>query len=281
MKYLHILSLHVLSLHSLFASLLFSMIPLFVSSKKVKVYILAGQSNMVGMGSLKHLDSLTQHPGEYRKALVNKDGEYKTSENVIVKNGKQVGKLTVGNFAPKGNFGPELMFGFTLDAQTTEPIFIIKTAWGGKSLAVDFRPPSSGIGHYESVPPAAYGQFYRAMIEDLLNTLSNIGEYVPGATGYDLKGFVWFQGWNDLVHAPMVAEYAENLGNLIRDVRSDLNDPDLPFGTAFLATLNRYPLTIHHSSNWRSRPTWNRPARKRSQTSDCHAKGAKRCYTVA
>lgn len=221
-------SLQFVSLHILCVSLFFSILPA-ASGKTVKVFILAGQSNMVGMGSLEHLGRLTQDPGEFRTALYNDHGEYKTSENVIVKYGDQVGKLTVGKFAPKGNFGPELMFGFTVGEKTTEPILIIKTAWGGKTLAVDFRPPSAGIGHYEHVSPIEYGHYYRAMIEEVLNTLNNIQDHVPDATDYDLEGFVWFQGWNDLTHGPMVEEYGENLEHLIRDVRLDLNAPDLPF----------------------------------------------------
>ena len=41
----------------------------------------------------------------------------------------------------KPSFGPEVGFGFTLGNADKNPIFLIKIAWGGKSLSTDFRPP--------------------------------------------------------------------------------------------------------------------------------------------
>ena len=56
------------------------------------------------------------------------------------------GKLTVGYGAggrePK--IGPELTFGITMQQHVGEPILLIKTSWGGKSLNTDFRSPSAG-----------------------------------------------------------------------------------------------------------------------------------------
>ena len=43
-----------------------------------------------------------------------------------------------------GKIGPEFTFGLTMDRALDEPVLIIKTAWGGKSLYYDFRPPSAG-----------------------------------------------------------------------------------------------------------------------------------------
>jgi Carbohydrate esterase, sialic acid-specific acetylesterase len=245
-------------------------------SDKVQVYILAGQSNMVGMGAIDHLDLLVQQQqlthqqqqnssstisNEYRTALwCDEEEKYRTSDDVYVKYSlfNASGKLTVARdsgFAAQGNFGPELMFGFTIGGGGGEchatrwtnaddpddaydrrggggPVLLIKTAWGGKSLAVDFRPPSSGKGTYNKVKPIDYGTFYRQMITEVLDTLNNIGTYVPGGVvEYDLAGFVWFQGWNDMLKYPMVNEYGGNLVNFIHDVRSDLDAPHLPFGT--------------------------------------------------
>lgn len=211
-------------------------LPNTVADGTVKVFILAGQSNMVGKGSIDHLDLLVQNASEYRTALF-EGGSYKTSENVFIKYEllNAHGKLTVSRdsgYATAGDFGPELMFGFTVgSALREETILLIKTAWGGKTLAIDFRSPSSGEGLYDKIKPIEYGWFYREMIEDVLYTLENIKDYVPGAEGYELSGFVWFQGWNDMLNYPMVYEYANNLVNFIRDVRLDLGVPDLPFGT--------------------------------------------------
>ncbi len=42
-------------------------------------------------------------------------------------------------------------------------------------------------------------------------------------------GFGWHHGWNDRVNTSHTDEYEVNLAHLIRDVRTDLNLPNLPF----------------------------------------------------
>jgi alpha-galactosidase len=78
-----------------------------------------------------------------------------------------------------------------------------------------------------------YGWEYRQMITDILDTLNNdLPSIVPNydeEEGYELAGFVWFQGWNDLIDWQKVNEYEFNLANLIRDVRVDLSAPTMPF----------------------------------------------------
>ena len=73
------------------------------------------------------------------------------------------------------------------------------------------------------------------MINAIHDTLGNLSSYsVPGFSseaGYTLEGFVWFQGWNDMLDMRKVQEYGSNLVHFIRDVRLDLDAPNLPFGT--------------------------------------------------
>jgi len=209
--------------------------------KPLKVFLLAGQSNMGGRGSMDHLGLLVQDNvrSEFREALWN-GTSYKEAKNIFITCNKgRHGKLAPGrNCSGPAHFGPELMFGWTMgDAFPDEKILLIKTAWGGRSLAVDFRPPSSGIGDYngELKPssPDAYGYFCHQMIASILDSLDNIGTVVPGyndEAGYTVEGFVWFQGWNDVVNVKASREYAFNLRNLINDVRLYLNLPNLPFG---------------------------------------------------
>ena len=124
------------------------------------------------------------------------------------------------------------MIGQVLSTTDNGPVLLLKTAWGGKTLTVDFRPPSAGEGNYDNVKPIEYGQYYRLMIEQVQETLSNITKYVPNSDGtYELSGFVWFQGWNDMLDMVKVREYSDCLGHFIRDVRLDLEVPQLPFGT--------------------------------------------------
>jgi hypothetical protein len=58
--------------------------------------------------------------------------------------GLATGPLSTGYGARPTAFGPEYAFGIMLEKNLDQPILIIKTAWGGKSLHFDFRPPSAG-----------------------------------------------------------------------------------------------------------------------------------------
>ncbi|MDB4539913.1 T9SS type A sorting domain-containing protein, partial [Saprospiraceae bacterium] len=131
-------------------------------------------------------------------------------------------KLKVGYGGFEGQIGPELGFGHLLGEHFQDQVLIIKTCWGGKGLAVDFRPPSSG---------GIVGPYYNQMISDITETINNINIEFPQYNGgqIDIAGFCWFQGWNDGEQNSYLNEYEENLKNLISDVRADLNVPDLPF----------------------------------------------------
>ena len=95
-----------------------------------------------------------------------------------------------------------------------EPVLLIKTAWGGKSLQVDFRPPSSA---------GPTGPYYTQMIAEVREALADL-EGRP----YRIAGFVWMQGWNDMVSKSATEEYTENLVNLASDVRAEFKLPQLP-----------------------------------------------------
>lgn len=127
--------------------------------------------------------------------------------------------------------GPELGFGWTVgDALNCgkgddDKILLLKIAWGGKSLVVDFCPPSSGD---------ITGPNYKSVIANVKNTLSNMMNIVSDESGrhIQLSGFAWHQGWNDGCDDKMAEEYGDSLTNLIHDVCKDLNAPDLPFAIA-------------------------------------------------
>lgn len=195
----------------------------------VKVFILAGQSNMQGHGALKTLDWLGKHPtqGGLLDRLKSKDGSYTVRDDVWIyypRDAKTLkkGALTAGYGADDQKIGPEWTFGHVVGDRYEQQVLIIKTAWGGRSLAEDFRPPSSG---------GTVGPAYTQMLEIVRDCLENLGKHFPAydGRGYELAGFVWFQGWNDLINAKRVAEYEANLVNFIRDVRKDLGVPALPF----------------------------------------------------
>ncbi|UCD28535.1 MAG: sialate O-acetylesterase, partial [Planctomycetota bacterium] len=121
------------------------------TSKKVKVFILAGQSNMEGKAKMELLEHQVDQPEtrDFFKHL-KKNGEWVVRDDAWINFLNRRGKLTVGFGSPKC-IGPELEFGNTVADHFEEQVLIIKTAWGGKSLGRDFRPPSSGLPSEEKL----------------------------------------------------------------------------------------------------------------------------------
>jgi len=87
--------------------------------------------------------------------------------------------------------------------------------------------------------------------------LADPGKYCPAydpKQGYEIAGFVWFQGFNDLVgsYPPIdgsqgkrankdYSEYSRLLACFIRDVRKDLSSPRLPFAIGVLGIGGKTP----------------------------------------
>ncbi len=200
----------------------------------VKVFILAGQSNMEGhgfiaadpkrnggKGSLEYVAKDGAAADKF-KHLLGKDGKWAVRDDVWVHYLDRKGKLTAGFGVKEDRIGPELGFGWVVGDAFEEPVLLVKLAWGGKSLAKDFRPPSAGgtVGpYYKEVVDRT-----RAVLKDLKTTFPEFGD-----RGYELAGFGWHQGWNDRVNAAFNDEYEKNLAHFVRDVRSDLGVKDLPF----------------------------------------------------
>ena len=224
----------------------------------VKVFILAGQSNMVGDGHLGPVEKKgtlaymvqKSDKAEKFKHLVGEDGKWVLRDDVwyfqrqILKKGRRKAetidvacglKPGLQGTADKPRIGPELQFGHVMGEHFNEQVLIIKTAWGGKSLAVDFRPPSAGEPAFElkaakDGTKREIGKFYRDMISDVRYALDNLKRLFSGydGQGYEIVGFGWHQGWNDGCNATYAAEYEKNLPLLIRDIRRDLGVKDLP-----------------------------------------------------
>jgi len=250
-------------------------------TKPLKVYLLAGQSNMQGKGKLSTLPYMAKYPAcrDLYNKIVDETGTPRVHDGVSIvyftkgdtKRGVfrplvvTNGLLSVGFGA---QVGPELAFGITMGEHTDEPILLIKTAWGGKSLYRSFRPPSAGArpveltdtewgervatwkaeGVYDQEIAALklrmkdknYGTYYHLMIGLIRDALSDPAKYCAAYNpklGYEIGGFIWFQGFND-GRAPYPAnnggdkdhtEYSRLLSCFIRDVRKDLNAPEMPF----------------------------------------------------
>jgi len=216
----------------------------------MKVFILAGQSNMQGHAKVQ-LMNYQAGQSETKKlyAHLRNNGQWATRNDVWIKSWDRKGRLTVGYGASRNEIGPELQFGWTVGDHYDDPVLIIKTATGGASLYRDFRPPSAGLPprkHLEDALKKArkkkpkttlkdiksrYGRNYRRMMADVRATLTNLATLSPEFRNrkHELAGFVWFQGWNDMINPTYTAAYTENLAHFIRDVRRDLGRPELPF----------------------------------------------------
>jgi len=256
-------------------------------AKPLKVFILAGQSNMEGHAAVSTFDYIGKDPltAPLLKEMRNPDGTPRVCDKVWMSyltgpydgsaNGEGLGKLTAG-FGERGDqptkdggkIGPEFTFGIYMEKELKEPILIIKTAWGGRSLNTEFRPPSAGQyklpkeiqevwdnhpqgAHgvpkledrkkWQDDKDAASGVFYRMMIEHVKKVLADPKRVCPEydeKAGYELAGFVWLQGFNDLVDGTTYPGpdqpgkydlYSDLLAKFIRDVRKDLSAPKMPF----------------------------------------------------
>ena len=240
-----------------------------LQAKPLKVFILAGQSNMQGHARVETFDYIGDDPATapLLQEMRGEDGKPRVLENVWISSigclgdaysdlTEKTGRLTAGFGAPENKIGPEFTFGITMAKRLGEPILLIKTAWGGRSLHTDFRPPSAG----PYLPPpeeakrwaekperktkteAATGVFYREMVTHVKKVLADPKRVCPAYDaneGYEIAGFVWLQGFNDLVSSDTYppkpgqkvrdyTKYGEWLADLIRDVRRDLGAPRMP-----------------------------------------------------
>lgn len=207
------------------------------SKGPIKVFILAGQSDMAGRGKISTLDWLGQDPkhAHLLRKIKNPDGSWVVRDDVWVDHRvvlpektlrEERGSLTVGYGQTKDEIGPELLFGHVMGDLYENQVLIIKITQGPMCLAIEARPPGSG---------GETGLFYKTMLATVQGVLANLKTNFPAYhdQGYEIAGFIWFQGWNDMTirgvdEATRFQEYEKNLANLIKDVRKDLGLPRLP-----------------------------------------------------
>lgn len=235
--------------------------PAMADTDPIKVFILGGQSNMVGYGRID--DSATNTNGEsgtLREMVKNNlgtwghggtnplvgpdqslagDGDYLTRSDVSIYTKMEgvygdpdrpgvirYGGLTTGYGRHNNEIGPEYGFGWSLGNAIDGDVLIIKVATGGTTLGGDWRSPTAVDNRGGDV-----GNMWLRMTETVDDVLDNLGTYFPGYTGRDVEiaGFGWHQGYNDIFDTDFNAEYEDNLVDLITSVRSEYGDADLPF----------------------------------------------------
>ena len=77
-------------------------------------------------------------------------------------NEKKQGFLSTGFGKNADCIGPEYAFGQEIGDHFTDPVLLLKCAWGGKSLYHDFLPPN--VGDYSTPTQAGDPGFYYAEI---------------------------------------------------------------------------------------------------------------------
>jgi len=155
-------------------ALILNFTALTAEKKPVKVFILAGQSNMEGKGFPEPLAwQVSQNKYRERYTHFIKDGDYEAFTKKVTETsdpndkrkpptylwssrrdvwinylGKH-GNLTVGYGSPREGFGPEYNFGHVVGNHYDEQVLLIKASWGGRALARGFLPPSSMLNDKE------------------------------------------------------------------------------------------------------------------------------------
>ncbi len=229
-------------------------------TKPVKVYILSGQSNMVGMGDIGPLgtpgtlETLVKSNKKFPN-LIDEGGAWTVRNDVWYKGVVSAGAnkwLTVGCGAGNGQIGPELGFGHVMGYYHGEPVLIIKASQGNRSLAWDLLPPGSqrytvdgrtyagykdgddswsAADPYKDIGTWYAGKQYDDFVTEIHRVLDSFGTNFPQFKnqGYEIAGFAWFQGHKDTGSAVHASRYEINLVNFIRAIRAEFEVPKAPF----------------------------------------------------
>jgi hypothetical protein len=178
-------------------------------------------------------------------SLVDSDRVY---INSIADRNIRSGKLSMGYGGGTDQIGPEYSFGLSMAEKIDGPILLIKVSWGGRSLNYNFRPPSAGEYQLDEKQKASdkvaeikknAGNDYRTMNEVVHNVLANLKDNHPAydpKAGYEISGFLWFQGFNDQFSDAFRDNYKDNMIAFIKDVRKEYKVPEMPFIIGVLGT---------------------------------------------
>lgn len=235
-------------------------------TKPVQIYILLGQSNMLGFGRVGpketkgSLEYFVKEQGKYPH-LVDDSGNWTTRQDVRYvhvmdqrgvdyKNMEKFGDMRNEWLSPNKSFGPELGLGHALGYVHDEPVLLLKACIGNRSLGWDLLPPGSERFEFEGKiyagsgdtapswdqgaepkPVSWYaGRQYDADVAHAKAVLKNLEKYYPGyqGQGYEVAGFVWWQGHKDQ-NAAHAGRYEQNLVHLIQSLRKDFAAPNAMF----------------------------------------------------
>ena len=202
------------------------------------------------------LTTLVKEQGKF-PYLLDEDGEWRSRDDVWYRGVVTAGAnkwLAPGCGANDGQIGPELGFGHMVGNHHDEPVLILKTSQGNRSLAWDFLPPGSQRFEVGDTVYAGYkdpksswpkgtdpeqgswyaGKQYDDCVSAAKEVLANFDESFPhwAGRGFEIAGFGWFQGHKDTGSDVHANRYEQNLVNLIKSLRQDFDAPDAPFVVA-------------------------------------------------
>ncbi len=228
-------------------------------SKPVQVFILLGQSNMVGLGKVEGGEGSLVNAVKTKNLypyLMDDAGKW-TQRTDLRFVRFMSGKGPLNNewmIVNGGKMGPEYGIGHPVGNAIDAPVIILKACIGNRSLGWDLLPPGSQrfevdgkiYAGYKDSPdswakgtepkPIAWyaGKQYDDDTADAKKVLADIGTYYPGATKSEVAGFFFWQGEKDGGNPVHASKYEENLVRFIKQLRSDFNAPNAKF---VLATL--------------------------------------------
>jgi hypothetical protein len=186
-------------------------------SDPIRVFIFAGQSNMVGsdshrkdVASFPPFEGIEQPQTNVRFwYCIGRENKMRSDGWVPLQPVNQV-------------VGPELTFAREISKNVNSPIAIIKVAAGGTHLGGDWNP----------VDPIGF-KMYPLLMDEVRKALVELDQKdLP----WKLEGFVWHQGENDMFNQEYMDAYGENLSRFFGCVRRDLEVKDLPFYVGELCT---------------------------------------------
>jgi hypothetical protein len=241
-------------------------------SRPVQVYLLLGQSNMLGAGRIEpgkgdpegSLMHAVKEKGLYPYLIDDKGNwtERRDVRNVRVMGSGTGGRKLFNNewmTIKGGKIGPEIGIGHHLGEATEAPVLILKSCIGNRALGWDLLPPGSdGFEFTDSkgktwVHPGYRGSpekwekgtepkkitWYAGMQYDgdiarAKSVLAELETYYPGATDYEVAGFFWWQGDRDSRSEALSSRYEQNLVHLIKQLRKEFDAPNAKFVCASL-----------------------------------------------
>ena len=218
--------------------------------KPVQVFILLGQSNMVGAGKIASLEAVVKQNKKY-PYLLDDAGNWTVRQDVrnvrVMCSGAGPWKMYNNEWMTISGktMGPEFGIGFPLGNAIDAPVMILKSCIGNRALSWDLLPPGAEgyAGNLETprkpkeVKDWYAGVQYDGDVRAALDVLADLKTYYPDAKKYEVAGFFFWQGEKDCGKAEWADAYEKNLVQFIKALRKDFEAPNAKF---VLATLGEH-----------------------------------------